>query len=96
MNSISLKADVVVMNPPFGTKQKHADKQFLLKAFETAKVIYSIHKATSVDFITKLSADGGFVVTNISPYNLPLKKTHSFHKRKIHRIEVAVFRLQKL
>ena len=34
VNEIKLKADVVVQNPPFGTKQKHADKQFLLKAFE--------------------------------------------------------------
>ncbi|MAG16213.1 DNA methylase [Candidatus Woesearchaeota archaeon] len=95
VNEIKLKADVVIQNPPFGTKQKHADKQFLLKAFETANIIYSIHKVTSIDFIDKLSKSKNFEITHLLRYNLPIKHTHSFHKRKIHRIEVACFRIVK-
>lgn len=90
-----LKTDVVVQNPPFGTKRKHADREFLLKAFETAKVAHSIHKATTADFVLKFSKANNFTVTHLLRYNLPLKRTHSFHKKRIHRIEIACFRLIK-
>ncbi len=90
-----IKSDVVVQNPPFGTKQRNADRQFLVKAFETARVIYSIHKATSEAFIDKLSRENGFRVTNILRFRMPLKGSFSFHRRRIHRIEVACFRLEK-
>lgn len=96
ISKITLKADVVVQNPPFGTKEKHADRVFLMKAFDTAGVIYSIHKATSASFIEKLSSDNGFRVTNILRYSMPLKRSHAFHRRRIHRIEVACFRLERL
>ena len=33
-SGLKAKIDAVIMNPPFGTKQKHADTEFLLKAFE--------------------------------------------------------------
>ncbi len=95
ISKLSLKADVVVQNPPFGTKRKHADRAFLIKAFDTAGVIYSIHKATSVSFIEELSRDNGFRVTNILRYSMPLKRSHAFHRRRIHRIEVACFRLER-
>jgi len=95
ISKIKIKADTVIQNPPFGTKQKHADREFLLKAFETANVVYSIHKSTSIDFVDKLSKDNGFKVTNLFRYSLPLKHTHSFHRKRIHRIEVACFRLVK-
>ncbi len=96
INKADIKCDVVVQNPPFGTKQKHADKAFLMKAFETAPVIYSIHKATSMTFVDKLSRDNGFGVTNILRYRMPLKSSFSFHKRMLHRIDVACFRIERL
>lgn len=39
--------DTVLMNPPFGTKQPHADLQFLQCAQNLASVIYSIHKSST-------------------------------------------------
>lgn len=96
INKVTLKCDVVVQNPPFGTKQRHADRVFLLKAFSAAGVIYSIHKATSISFIDKLSRDNGFRVTNIIRFRMPLKSSFSFHRRRLHRIDAACFRLEKL
>jgi len=90
------KVDVVVENPPFGTKQKHADKAFLEKAFNISKVIYTIHKSTSQDFIDKISKDNNFEVTNYTEHDLPIKASQLFHKRKIHRIKVGCWRLEKL
>ena len=89
------KADLVVENPPFGVKNRHADKEFLEKAFELGKVIYSFHKSESRNFIDKFSTENGFRVTDIWDFQFPLKATMHFHSRRIKRIAVSCFRLEK-
>ncbi len=87
--------DTVVQNPPFGTKTKHADRQFLLKAFKVADVIYSFHKIETADFVKKIAAGNGFSVTNIIPLRLQLKKTYGFHRSRMKRVDVGLFRIVK-
>ncbi|MBW3023080.1 METTL5 family protein [Candidatus Woesearchaeota archaeon] len=88
------KSDTVIQNPPFGTKTKHADKEFLSKAFETAQVVYSFHKLETRDFIEKFAEDNEFEITALFEYNFPLKATQFFHTRKIHRIKVGCWRFE--
>ena len=92
----SSKVEVVIQNPPFGTKTKHADRAFLIKAFAVSDIIYSFHKATSKDFIERISADHGFRITHYWEYDFPLKASQLFHKRKIHRIKVGCWRLERM
>lgn len=87
--------DVVIENPPFGTKIEHADKLFLEKAFKTASIIYSIHKTSTKEFVLAISKDAGFELTRQYNFNMPLKATMKFHSKKMQRIEVICFRLQK-
>ncbi len=89
------KVDVVIENPPFGTKGKHADRDFLVEAMKIAPIIYSIHKKTSKMFIEALSADEGFYVSKYRDYELPLKATMAFHKKRIQRIKVGMWKLKK-
>ena len=89
------KVHTVLQNPPFGTKAKHADRQFLLQAFKIASVVYSFHKIETSDFVRKIAADNGFRVTNIVPMQLQLKATYEFHKSRMKRVEVGLFRIQK-
>ena len=89
------KVDIVLENPPFGTKQKHADKEFLLRAFTLAPVIYTFHKATSKDFLKKIAEDNNFKVTHYWEFDFPLKATQLFHKKRIHRIKVGCWRLER-
>lgn len=96
VGSINLKAEVVVQNPPFGTKREHADRDFLLKAFSVANIIYSVHKQTSTRFVERLGSDSGFKVTHIFPLRLQIRQLHSFHRRRIYRVQAACYRLQKL
>jgi len=56
--------DVVVMNPPFGTKQEHADKIFLQKAITLAPVVYSFHKASTLHFVQAFASDNSFKITH--------------------------------
>lgn len=89
------KADVVIQNPPFGTKEEHADRVFLEKAFEIASVVYSFHKANTKEFIQQFADSKKFKTTHYWEVDFPLKATQKFHTRQIHRIKVGVFRFEK-
>ncbi|EFJ44537.1 hypothetical protein VOLCADRAFT_106378 [Volvox carteri f. nagariensis] len=92
-----LRADVVIMNPPFGTKQKGVDLAFLRSAFHIATTsIYSLHKSSTREFIAKtakreLGAGSAEVVAQLR-YDLPA--TMKFHKQKSVDIEVDLWRFQ--
>ena len=90
------KVDTVVMNPPFGVKIRHADKIFLEKAFQIAKTVYSFHKSESKRFIEAFSKDNGFELKETIDFSWPLKQTMGFHRRKIKRINVSCFVLEKI
>ncbi len=96
INNFNDKVDAVIQNPPFGTKQKHADKIFLEKAFSLAKVIYSFHKLETERFVNKISEDYGFEITHLWKFDFPIKATYDFHKKKIQRIKVGCWRMKKI
>ena len=51
--------DVVIENPPFGTKQRsHIDRVFLLEAFKSAPRVFSFHKSTSDRFVQQFYFSG--------------------------------------
>jgi len=89
------EVDVVVENPPFGTRQEHADRAFLEKAFSTADVVYSFHKSSTEKFISAIAKDRGFRVSEKVEIRFPLKAAHEFHTRKVFRIDVTLYRLEK-
>jgi putative methylase len=89
------KVDLIVQNPPFGVKVKHADKVFLEKAFELAPVIYSFHKIESVNFISKFSDEKNYKITHFWSFDWPLKMTMKYHKKKIQYIKVGCWRLER-
>ncbi|MBW2988208.1 DNA methylase [Candidatus Woesearchaeota archaeon] len=89
------RVDVVLQNPPFGTKIKHHDRLFLSKAFEVADVVYSIHKITSKGFIEAFSRDNGFSVTHVLPYEMRLVRSMKHHKKPVVKVKVACWRLER-
>ena len=89
------QVDVVIQNPPFGTKHKHADKAFLEKAFSISKKIYSLHKSTSTGFIQALSRAHDFTLKQVIPLSIILKKTYFFHKKEKHQAQVSIYVLEK-
>jgi putative methylase len=89
------KVEVVYQNPPFGTKVRHADKVFLVKSMNIGSVIYSFHKSETSKFVSKVCEDHGYVIDEKITFDMALKAQFSFHRRKIHRIEVDLFRITK-
>ncbi|MBI2658310.1 methyltransferase [Candidatus Woesearchaeota archaeon] len=88
-------AEIVLQNPPFGTKVRHIDAFFLEKALETAPVVYSFHKSESKAFLERFSGQKNAKITHIWDFKFPLKASFSFHRRKIHRIDASCFRFEK-
>ena len=95
MAKFNEKVDLVLQNPPFGTKVRHADKEFLKQAVKLGDIIYTFHKSETKAFVNAFSADSGFEVSHCWDFKFPLKQAMSFHRRKIHRINVSCFRLIK-
>ena len=96
INNFDDKVDTVIQNPPFGTKQEHADKVFLEKAFLLTNVIYSFHKIETMGFVNSISKDNGFEVTHLWKFDFPIKSTYSFHRKRIQRIKVGCWRMKKI
>lgn len=92
----SEKYDTVIMNPPFGTKVKHADKEFLEKAIECIRnggVVYSFHKTNTLRFLDAFCKDNNKKITHKFDFNYPLYLSYSFHEKKKKIIEVSVVRI---
>nr|MCK4929541.1 methyltransferase [Nanoarchaeota archaeon] len=96
VNVFDEKVDVVIMNPPFGTKNEKIDTIFLFKAMNIADVIYSFHKASTKDYIDKLVKDNGFETTHYKEYDFPIKMSMPMHKKRIERIRVGLWRIKKV
>lgn len=89
------EVNLIVENPPFGTKDEHADKRFLEKAFSTTKIVYSMHKWSTAGFVEAICRDYGFSITDVWRYEFPLKKTFAFHTKPIRKIDVGLWRMEK-
>ncbi|MBI5398092.1 methyltransferase [Candidatus Woesearchaeota archaeon] len=87
--------DVVIQNPPFGTKSAHADRDFLFKAFELASTVYSMHKESTASFIHAVAGDHGMRITHHWRFAFPLKAIHEFHRKRVQRIDVGAWRFER-
>ncbi len=85
--------DTVVMNPPYGTRSRHHDTRFLLKAFQLAPTIYSIHKSSTRNFLLGFVKKQGSSVNEIRSMRMAIPHLFSFHKRKWGDVEVDVYRI---
>lgn len=95
ISEFDYKVDSVVENPPFGTRKKHADKEFLEKAFTLSDSVYSFHKTSTEKFVKAVSEDCNFKIEEKIDFKFPLHNTQDYHRRKIHRIDVSLFILKK-
>ncbi|XP_048227511.1 rRNA N6-adenosine-methyltransferase METTL5 isoform X2 [Ricinus communis] len=83
--------DTVVMNPPFGTRKKGADMDFLSVALKVAsQAVYSLHKTSTRDHVKRaalrdLGASSAEVLCELR-YDVP--QMYKFHKKR--EVDIAV------
>jgi predicted RNA methylase len=87
--------DVVIMNPPFGTRNEHADTLFLTRALMAAPIVYSLHKTSTEEFLTGWVTKQHARITSRWRFAFPLKATMALHTKRIERIEVTCLRIER-
>ncbi|KAG0622232.1 hypothetical protein M758_3G082400 [Ceratodon purpureus] len=93
-----LHVDTVIMNPPFGTRRKGADMEFLAAALKVAgTAVYSLHKSSTRTHIQRAAVrDFGAKTADVLcelRYDLPA--SYKFHKQKEKDIAVDLWRFTK-
>jgi putative methylase len=86
--------DTVVMNPPFGAQQLHADRPFLDASLAIAPVVYGIFNAGSRSFVGSYLAGRGEIDEVIGGL-LPIRRTFSFHRDDIREIPVEIMVIRR-
>lgn len=84
--------DTVLMNPPFGTKQPHADVRFLETGMRLGSVIYSIHKSTTREFVQEWLRRHDMQPEIIIATQLEIPHQFRFHRKKKVNVDVDVIR----
>lgn len=85
--------DIVLMNPPFGTRRRHIDLRFLSEALRLSGCIYSLHKSSTRQFIRKFICRHGGIITALFKVNLEIPRMFSFHELKRRFIPVDIYRI---
>ncbi|KAL2555204.1 S-adenosyl-L-methionine-dependent methyltransferase superfamily protein [Forsythia ovata] len=83
--------DTVVMNPPFGTRRKGVDMDFLFVALKVAsQAVYSLHKTTTRDHVkrTALREYNAASAEVLCELRFDVPQLYKFHKKK--EVDIAV------
>jgi putative methylase len=96
VRSAGLKADTVIMNPPFGAQRRNADRPFLEAAVRIAPRVYSLHNARTVDFLMKMVSAMGCEVFFQKRYKFEIPHMFEFHDKRKKEIEVALLCISSL
>jgi putative methylase len=91
INAIRGLFDTAIMNPPFGTKIRHADSRFLLKALSIAKVTISLHKRTTRNYLIKFIESKSGKIDGLYEMQFKIPRTYGFHNRKSYIVDVDLY-----
>lgn len=87
------ECDTVVQNPPFGVRRNKADRAFLEKALEVGKVIYSMHKMETQEFIKRYVQDLNGEILEIMTVDFSLPYSYGFHRKREIKTKVDIYRI---
>ena len=88
--------DVCLTNPPFGTKLRHIDRDFLLYALKCSPIVLSFHKANTVDYLKEWISKEGAKCFLLGTFPFRIKATLSFHQKPSKDIDVAVLLTRRI
>lgn len=91
---LTLSADTVIMNPPFGAQKEHADRPFIDAGLTIAPEVYGIFNKGSIPFIESYIKGRAEVLEKFSA-SLVIPKQFFFHTKDKTEISVEVLHLQR-
>jgi len=87
--------DTVLMNPPFGSQTRYADRPFIKSAMEISSVCYSIHNGNSLPFLERLTQKMEVKLEPLFEYDMDIPHRFHFHSREVEQVRVVVVRFFK-
>ncbi|MBA3045716.1 MAG: METTL5 family protein [Candidatus Thermoplasmatota archaeon] len=93
VESASGNFDTCIMNPPFGSQNRHADIPFLEKAMELAGTVYTMHNSGTVDFLRGLIGKSGRIPEIKRNYKFEIRHTFNFHRKEKAYFDVTLLRI---
>lgn len=85
--------DTVIMNPPFGTRQKGIDLEFVKVGLKIAsQAVYSLHKTSTRQHIMAKAKTWGIKAKVIAELRFDLPNTYKFHSKTSVDIKVDLIR----
>ncbi|MFW6024778.1 MAG: METTL5 family protein [Candidatus Woesearchaeota archaeon] len=93
-SGFNVTPDLIVMNPPYGTRNKGIDSKFLKTALNFGCQIITMHKSSTKEYISNIikNKKRDFDVFDI---DYKLKQTLKHHSSKIKEINVSLFIIEK-
>jgi len=85
-----MRAETAIMNPPFGTKTVHADRDFLTYALTHARHTYSIHKTSTIAYLKEHARKLGATLLGEKRFTMDLPRTMTHHRKTHEKIDVTL------
>ncbi|RLE55089.1 MAG: hypothetical protein DRJ40_09020 [Thermoprotei archaeon] len=89
------RVDTVFQNPPFGVHRRGADVEFLVKAMELADVVYTMHKASTRDYVLRVIEKYNFRAVILQTVEYPIFAMFPHHEKRKHIVLVDVIRAER-
>ena len=90
VTEVTRKANTAVMNPPFGSQNRHADRPFLEKAMELSGTVYSLHMKKTFPFLQEYVKECGKEICFHKTYKYQIPHTFLFHTKNEHNIDLVM------
>lgn len=87
--------DTVIMNPPFGAQNEHADRPFIETALVSAPVVWGIFNKGSIPFIKAYTREAA-TITDMVSAKLTIPRQFVFHTKDSVEIPVEIVRLERV
>ncbi len=89
------RVDCVVMNPPFGSQRRHADRPFIETALRLAPVVYSLHNGATLPFLQSMAKALKTELTVVGRLTLPLPRQFPHHRKAVVEQAVVLLRWRR-
>ncbi|MHB8395837.1 MAG: METTL5 family protein [Thermoplasmataceae archaeon] len=90
VSDVSGHWDTAIMNPPWGSQSRGADRPFMDKATAIADNVYSIHNYKSVEFLRKYYSGKGRILKE-RKILVEIPKTYRHHEKDKEFFEAVIF-----
>jgi putative methylase len=94
--ALAYQFHVAFQNPPFGIwARRGIDMAFLRKALEVSRIVYTMHKLETMDYVSRSVNLWGFRIDLLGTARITIPRTYNHHTRARYFVGVFVARITR-